>query len=1224
MAECSYARCVQERRAIKKELQRWTKNMVFVVGLERVAEELMGRRKWRQYQDVFLRSRLTAEAEPETSDWEPQDKCCFCDGGSFLGSAPSPASDSGSSTNSRSSCRETPPASSDGQSSSAAHVSLSPSTMTTLESVTSITASLAAVAALSVNSTNVSSASSGASANPSSAAMSIFPPTTPHTGLFPHWYMSPPPPHLAPNLSLDRVPPASKQESPIPAMVMSLPASTASEQPLDLSAKATSCMTPPVDNSTVLCARSPTPDPSLKVPSVIDKHIFKAKPRMSAVAGRRQYTEEELQAALRDIQSGKLGTRRAAVIYGIPRSTLRNKVYKLAMERERDMQLNPIALVDKALLPPVVALKDEEDGKEEDEDEKELSGAEEEREVEKALRKPLLSMEDLVRFSMLEGMTAESLRALLQHGKFLEDKRGIIERDDGTPSPTLPTFPSTADFWQNLEHSALGPFISQMLANSGGQNRDLSSVIGNKNPEGGISTTPRENSPTNIASDFLPKFSSPLLPELVRRMMAEDEQVRKSRTVAHSAEVNFLVNGAHSDENFSKSEEKGKVGKPMGLLSPCVITRSDMSKADAEESSDADASATSGPSGMATPPNVILKIPSFKPTSKNGVAASGTPGLPSETLPFTHGAFPHSSLTPESSHHLSMSVPLGSGGSRSNHSDSCSPPIPNLSGKGIGVSLRDVIAKSISQKFQQQGADISHLPLSQKLLLPGDGGDQPPYKRGRFTPPVGCNPSAIAASVIKHNNNNTHSDDKNKTNTPSSKPATSGTSTSTTTSGGKGTRPKRGKYRNYDRDSLVEAVRAVQRGEMSVHRAGSYYGVPHSTLEYKVKERHLMRPRKRDQKAQMDGVKPKEENIKNTPPATTASVAVTPSITVAATDKLKTPPKPHKPSFTPSSPLPTAPNGLKIPPLFDPSLSHLAYTTPPPFPFWPPSPFHASLPLPDFARSGSASSGFNPGSEHFFASQMMQRLQEESSRVHGNSSPGVSSAVRSPPVVNPSNTLGKSAREMAESLYDGTGANGSFLDGIIRSSLEMGLPPGTLKDGVNNATSEKITAPENLSNKALLDQLCRNSRLAPLPRPSTQSHNSSDDESLKQPSECGSTRSTAEVCSAAVVDLSSATSSQTEGEKKPVVEEVGLKSPKPDNTKEKSSDDEDDVKPLSSKEANGLSNLKDDPNDNVSACDSMSNLKRVSDIDAAKDLQQEEGGSDDPETQDTKSNKINS
>lgn len=62
-------------------------------------------------------------------------------------------------------------------------------------------------------------------------------------------------------------------------------------------------------------------------PYVTDVLIRRAKPRLSStVAGRRTYTEEELQAALRDIQSGKLGTRRAAVIYGIPRSTLRNKV----------------------------------------------------------------------------------------------------------------------------------------------------------------------------------------------------------------------------------------------------------------------------------------------------------------------------------------------------------------------------------------------------------------------------------------------------------------------------------------------------------------------------------------------------------------------------------------------------------------------------------------------------------------------------------------------------------------------------------------------------------------------------------------------------------------------------------------------------------------------------------------------------------------------------------
>ena len=62
-----------------------------------------------------------------------------------------------------------------------------------------------------------------------------------------------------------------------------------------------------------------------------------------------------------------------------------------------------------------------------------------------------------------------------------------------------------------------------------------------------------------------------------------------------------------------------------------------------------------------------------------------------------------------------------------------------------------------------------------------------------------------------------------------------------TSGGGKGSRPKRGKYRNYDRENLIKAVQAVQSGEMSVHRAGSFFGVPHSTLEYKVKERHLKR-----------------------------------------------------------------------------------------------------------------------------------------------------------------------------------------------------------------------------------------------------------------------------------------------------------------------------------------------------------------------------------------------
>lgn len=50
-------------------------------------------------------------------------------------------------------------------------------------------------------------------------------------------------------------------------------------------------------------------------------------------------------------------------------------------------------------------------------------------------------------------------------------------------------------------------------------------------------------------------------------------------------------------------------------------------------------------------------------------------------------------------------------------------------------------------------------------------------------------------------------------------------------------RKKRGRYRQYDHDLLEEAIIMVMAGRMSVSKAQGVYGVPHSTLEYKVKER---------------------------------------------------------------------------------------------------------------------------------------------------------------------------------------------------------------------------------------------------------------------------------------------------------------------------------------------------------------------------------------------------
>lgn len=393
--------------------------------------------------------------------------------------------------------------------------------------------------------------------------------------------------------------------------------------------------------------------------------------------------------------------------------------------------------------------------------------------------------------------------------------------------------------------------------------------------------------------------------------------------------------------------------------------------------------------------SVILRIPSFKPNASCSKSNNCDPEARYATSP--------AGASQENSRHSVVSPAL--------NGDSESPPAGKTS-----ANAKDVLAKGIGQKFQQDG--IGH-PLASPGL--GQEAMDALTMRGGFS--LGLPPQHVVP----------------KNHFDRSQPRPQHASAQTNAQG-KGTRPKRGKYRNYDRDSLVEAVRAVQRGEMSVHRAGSYYGVPHSTLEYKVKERHLMRPRKREPKG--------EDKAKLTSSGGTAA------------DKPKQLPLAPKPAAKPSFPNPAAlPNGLKIPPgIFETGVSTLAYSGSP-FSFWPPTPYH-SLQL-DMSRGA-----FSP--EQLFAQQMMR---------------GGLEAPQSP------STLPPTTRRIAESLYDGSGNNGSFLDGIIRSSLEMGLT-ASQKHDKDPEKSGKNT--EKMSNKALLDQLCRNSRLTPVPRPSGESN--SDDE----------------------------------------------------------------------------------------------------------------------------------
>lgn len=84
-------------------------------------------------------------------------------------------------------------------------------------------------------------------------------------------------------------------------------------------------------------------------------------------------------------------------------------------------------------------------------------------------------------------------------------------------------------------------------------------------------------------------------------------------------------------------------------------------------------------------------------------------------------------------------------------------------------------------------------------------------------------------------------------------------------------RKKRGRYRQYNTDLLEEAIVVVMGGKMSVSKAQSIYGIPHSTLEYKVKERlgTLKNPPKKKMKliSQVEepsvSLSPKQKDLQN-------------------------------------------------------------------------------------------------------------------------------------------------------------------------------------------------------------------------------------------------------------------------------------------------------------------------------------------------------------------------
>lgn len=637
--------------------------------------------------------------------------------------------------------------------------------------------------------------------------------------------------------------------------------------------------------------------------------------------GRRSYTEEELNNALQDILSGKLGTRRAAVLYGIPRSTLRNKVYKLAIEQKRELLANN---------PPIAVLENDDDDKDSEPDDDKNLGK--------------LNSND-------------QLQAYLK--LFQNSQQMNVEQKSKN--------------WQMDPNTLLQ---SLLLANASGL--------------GGMGGFP----------SLFPSSSKEELPEFLRKLLTQPQDLKGSDN--EKAENMVANNGPSSTIdrlsmlNLFQQQYNNKLsGHHHSMGTP---------ETDLDGSNDSTINSS------------ILKVPSVKSLygaqsssgqSKNGDVSNSTPSASPKivsalsTSPLQGGSIHQSSLA----NHLSMRSPSNLHRGRS---ESSSPPTAKF-------NLHDVIRQSISKNFQS-----NHL-------------EDPKHSTPLMIDPMDQYHKRPSISVIKSLGGTDISRFGSNPNITQLTPQQ--LSPNNTGTGGKGTRPKRGKYRNYDRDSLVEAVKAVQRGEMSVHRAGSYYGVPHSTLEYKVKERHLMRPRKREPKPQPLDTSGTSSGLANKDPVS----GIRPS------EKSKTPNSSKPIMKSPYSPS----NGMKMPPFLDPAMAaQLQYTSQL---FWQHSGNFPTMPGLDFSR-GSAqntSSAFSPNAENFFTQQMLQKIQDEQQQQF-----------KSP--VNGNQNISTSNNKPAENLFENVATNGSsssFLDGIIRQSLDKKpseLNHGTLFEQLLKNTKSSI------------------------------------------------------------------------------------------------------------------------------------------------------------------------
>ncbi|XP_065371960.1 mushroom body large-type Kenyon cell-specific protein 1 isoform X2 [Calliphora vicina] len=795
------------------------------------------------------------------------------------------------------------------------------------------------------------------------------------------------------------------------------PSDATGEQPLDLSSK---------------------PSPNSSVSGDLKSVRIKSSRATPVPSTRRTYSEEDLNNALQEILSGRLGTRKAAVQFNVPRSTLRNKIYKLTTEAKRNNeQASP------ELLQLQQELEKDMSGDDEPELESNASTPQPDDVVVTRISTPNL----LKKLCINNGESVEVSghpedQATMLHAS---PKPAHVESSKPQTTEGLPEHNTQA---QITALEAALPLLLQTLLLSDKNLRDVFSAL-------------LLNSTNNL-----------------KDIVSGATTAANSVAAAASGSDNSSLNNGNQQQDYRPllqlllQQQQQQHQQPTSFASGRRLPKSDTP----ETNSSLD------PNEACDDPSAILKIPSYTPVAgpSNSMGPSSSRGSPALLC---HNS--NSNRNGDSPGPLLLAAAVNAAQKLSTKNLSVTPPllhgvVDNQPPQSLRMS--DVIANSIHRTMNEQAnKDAVHAGSVSLLSFAANSernsvgsmsaaGD---YKKptisvvknigGTDTSRFGTAPNLLAADLVQHHHHTAHLQHAHHHLSRQEAAALAA---------GKGTRPKRGKYRNYDRDSLVEAVKAVQRGEMSVHRAGSYYGVPHSTLEYKVKERHLMRPRKREPKPQpgLDGSSNSSKTNANIPAGLTGL------------DKLKAGNGGTNANLklsgagmknnggTGANAFPgNAANGMKLP-MFDPALAHLPYTSPL---FWQHNQAAAFSQLQmDFNRNSTAPSATSPNeASSDILKSHMQRYQD----MTGGGGGGGASSVGGNTTTNSSNgpspvsspILSGQDINRARELYESNAANGaSFLDGIIRKTLDR-------------KSNEVNAASTSASGGVLLDQLLM--KKTPLP-----------------------------------------------------------------------------------------------------------------------------------------------